>query len=243
MISAILKEADKMEPAFTSEELFYSVFTTLAMGHENVSSAMSWSIAMAAQNLPDQLKILAEFESCENNEQFAERLMKAPLIPHTIAVFKETIRLYPAIPMLSRMSCEEIKDLKGLSLPHPKEGKKPVEFIISPWTIHRCKEVWGEDAASFRPLRWLDESFQPWTRDGAYFPFGIGARACLGSLFAKIETAAVLGMAVRELGTFRIASKRPPEPILQISVRPSSKGIWIIADDLNNSPLSKTVSP
>lgn len=201
MLDNILEEGNKLEQPLNSEEIFNACFTMIAMGHENVSSSITWAIALIARNTSNcQDKIYKEIhpycldtytDKEENDDTISKQQQQQQLIDkicnidddlkYTEVVFKETIRLYPVVPMLSREATIEILDLKGLYLPSPHSNSHPkVELIITPWTIHRSILLWGDNAGLFIPERWLSLDQQPWKKPGVYFPFGLGARGCLG---------------------------------------------------------------
>ena len=50
---------------------------------------------------------------------------------------------------------------------------------------------WFEEPAAFRPERWADDRAQR-LRRFAYFPFGGGARQCIGNSFAQMEAVLIL---------------------------------------------------
>lgn len=62
-------------------------------------------------------------------------------------------------------------------------GSKPVlvrkgdVVCFSAWTMHRRKDLWGDDADEFRPARW--QGFQPGPE---YLPFNAGPRVCIGRM-------------------------------------------------------------
>ncbi|HEX6888511.1 MAG TPA: cytochrome P450, partial [Candidatus Nanopelagicales bacterium] len=68
--------------------------------------------------------------------------------------------------------------------------------VALPWSLHRDPRWWA-DARSFRPSRWLDaegrfDETAPRQPRGAWFPFGFGARRCIGDQFAWLEATLVL---------------------------------------------------
>jgi cytochrome P450 len=67
--------------------------------------------------------------------------------------------------------------------------------FVSPYVTHRDPR-WFPDPDRFNPDRWLDSNLAPPTF--AYFPFGIGSRACIGEHLARrVLTAAVASIAQR----------------------------------------------
>jgi cytochrome P450 len=72
----------------------------------------------------------------------------------------------------------------------------------SQWITHRDPRWWIEPR-SYRPLRWLDpagryDEAAPGQPRGAYFPFGMGRRVCIGEAFAWTEAVLVLAALARD---------------------------------------------
>lgn len=85
---------------------------------------------------------------------------------------KETMRLYPSVPIIARTLGEDVK-LKKYTLP---EG---CDVIISPYATHRIAEQFP-DPEVFNPDRFepdKNEQRHPY----AYFPFSAGPRNCIGT--------------------------------------------------------------
>ena len=56
--------------------------------------------------------------------------------------------------------------------------------------LHRSREVWGEDADEFKPLRFADqegEGGRGAIPPCAFMPFTAGPRVCVGQSFAMME--------------------------------------------------------
>jgi cytochrome P450 len=65
-------------------------------------------------------------------------------------------------------------------------------IVMSQWVSHRDPRFF-DDPEAFRPERWLD-GLASRLPAGAYYPFGDGARRCIGQGFALMEAAIVTGM-------------------------------------------------
>jgi cytochrome P450 len=64
--------------------------------------------------------------------------------------------------------------------------------------MHRRKDIYGPDAAEFRPERWApDEGLRPgW----GYLPFNGGPRICVGQQFALTEASYTIVRLLQEFG-------------------------------------------
>lgn len=87
------------------------------------------------------------------------------------------LRLHPIVPINQRWASKDAVLPSG-----GKQEKSSVvipqgsNVYISVYTMHRRKDIYGEDANEFRPERW-DEDLKPgW----AFIPFGGGPRLCIG---------------------------------------------------------------
>ena len=131
-------------------------------------------------------------------------------LPWTVAVIKESLRLYPSAPILARSSIEA-DDVGGVPIP------ANTDVLVSTWLLHRHRDLWSEPD-EFRPERFLGEAGETINRF-AYLPFGIGPRVCIGARFAMMEMAIVLAVLLRDL-KFRFAGHRHPLPVMRITLQP-----------------------
>jgi cytochrome P450 len=108
-----------------------------------------------------QEKLDKEIEEVYSNEKDTtfnhEFLLKFPFLD---MVIKETMRLFTVVPVVARITSEEV-DINGYLLP------KGATILISLHAMHRDKKYWGSDAELFRPERFEDGPENP----NAFAPF------------------------------------------------------------------------
>ena len=111
-----------------------------------------------------------------------------PNLPFTEAVVNETLRLYPPAYVTGREAIRPTM-IGGVRLP-----KRHI-ILISMQAAHRDPRFFSVPDA-FRPERWLDGLEKRLPR-GAFIPFGIGARKCIGASFAMMEATLLLATIAR----------------------------------------------
>lgn len=96
--------------------------------------------------------------------------------------FYEVLRLYPSVPSNVKVALED--DI----LPDGTPMRKGDTFTWSPYSQGRSTRVWGPDAKSFRPERWIDEEGNVRRENPGQWPaFHAGPRVCLGQNLATLE--------------------------------------------------------
>ncbi|KAL8792584.1 MAG: hypothetical protein Q9195_004807 [Heterodermia aff. obscurata] len=128
------------------------------------------------------------------------------------AVLNESLRTHPIVPENSRQAVQDTV----LPLGGGEDGKSPVLIekgqllAWSSYSMHRRGDLYGEDAAEFRPERWLDDADEKGLRVGwEYLPFNGGPRICIGQQFALLESSYVV---IRILQSFSHIESRDPKP-------------------------------
>lgn len=121
------------------------------------------------------------------------------------AALRETLRLWPPVPMFLRnVDKQRETTLGGYRLP------PNTSLIISPWVLHRSETHWPFPE-QYRPQRWLEGAAETDPLGSDYFfPFGRGPRTCsgqrLGLFVMKLMLATLLAEAdVRIRGPCRHA--------------------------------------
>jgi cytochrome P450 len=97
-------------------------------------------------------------------------------MPYLQAVMKEAMRLHPSVGLIMERHVP-----KGGAVIAGKFIPEGTIVGINPWVIHRDKSIYGDDAESFRPERWLEASSEQLkAMERCYLNFGAGSRTCIG---------------------------------------------------------------
>ena len=113
-----------------------------------------------------------------------QALIKLPLLD---AVVNETLRIDPIVPdVLRTLTVDKI--IGGYHYP------KGSHLAVVTALLHSREDLYP-DPDEFKPHRWLDQRPRPWT----FFPFGGGARRCIGSALAIAEVKIVITEVIQSL--------------------------------------------
>ncbi|XP_025270114.1 cytochrome P450 4C1-like [Camponotus floridanus] len=101
---------------------------------------------------------------------------------------KETMRLFPAAPLIARHLTEDVK-MGEFILP------KGVEVVLSILSVHRNEKYW-HNPLIFDPDRFLPEKIGT-SYKNYYMPFSLGPRNCIGMKYAMISIKVILATLIR----------------------------------------------
>jgi cytochrome P450 len=199
---------------FTTPEMVDQVAIFFLAGHETSASALAWALYLLALYPDWQARLAAEAEAVLGTS--APEFGDMGRLKLARDVFRETLRLYPPVPMMVREAAcpERFRD---------REVARGAQVVLSPWHLHRHERLW-ERPDEFDPARYGTDN----GRDGlrrAYMPFSAGPRVCTGAGFAMIEGPLLLAMLVRAY-RFEALSERPAMPVAHLTVR-GRDGIWL----------------
>jgi len=192
----------------SDENLVDNLLTLLEAGHETTAKALTWCLYLLARAPEWQQRIRDEVIAVAGNAPIESAHIDQ--LPTTQRVLKETMRLYPPAPVLSRMAANATT-LGGRAL-------RPGTNVVMPvFAIHRHKRLW-EDPDRFDPDRFLPEREARYWRT-QFMPFGAGPRICIGMSFAMAEATAILATLVRS-ASFEWDGRYVPEPLSRVTLRP-----------------------
>lgn len=201
------------DQTFTTDEMVDQVAIFFLAGHETSASALGWALYLVAADQATQETVYAELSNLNMTEITFSDLSKLPV---TRDVFRETLRLYPPVPMMVRET-QKPEHFRNRVLP------KTAQVVISPWHVQRHERFWNRPDA-FDPTRWQTPEGRQSSRE-AYLPFSAGRRVCTGAGFAMAEGVILLAMLIKAF-RFETVEGHTPVPIAHLTVR-SKDGIWL----------------
>lgn len=180
---------------FTDEDLVNQLMTFLAAGHETTASALTWAIYCLCRHPDVQSKLRDELRTQlpalrERNTQISST--EIDRLPYLNAVLQETLRIFPPVPLTLRETALDTT-IQSHFIP------AGTTIVICPWAINTSTHLWGPDARSFNPERWLGPGKA--NTGGAESNYAVttflhGPRSCIGKEFAKAEYACLVASLV-----------------------------------------------
>ncbi len=215
LATKIMTTADPVDgKTFETEEMVDQVAIFFLAGHETSASALAWALYLLALYPDWQDRIATEAQATfgDGTPEFGH----VSRLRATRDVFRETLRLYPPVPMMVREASRP-ETFRG------RDVRTGSQIVLSPWHLHRHERLWDAPDA-FDPGRFATENGKSCMRS-AYMPFSAGQRVCTGAGFAMIEGVLLLAMLVRAY-RFDVVPERPAMPVAHLTVR-GKDGIWL----------------
>jgi len=205
VLSMLMDARDEDGSALSDVELRDEVMTLLFAAHETTASTMAWALYTLSKYPELERRVRAEIDRVK-----IEDLAKLDL---TRRVIDETLRLYPAAPIIPREVLER-DTICGCEIPAGSI------VFISPYAIHRDPAHWDNPEA-FDPDRFAPD-IAARRHKFVYLPFVLGPRQCIGNHFALTEMLVTIPMALQR---FRFALV-PGMPIGARHMR-FDEGMWM----------------
>lgn len=160
---------------------------TLALaGHETTATTLSWTWLLLSRHPEAARRARDEIRAVAGDAPITfETLRKLDYVERVI---QESMRLFPPVWALERQAAED-DEVSGVRVP---EGDI---VLMCQHTLHRDPRFWA-NPEGFEPDRFLPERAARRPRF-AYFPFGGGARICIGKSFAMMEAKLILAELLR----------------------------------------------
>ena len=193
--------------AFTRKELLDQLGVMFLAGHETTASALIWTFMILGLQPASMARLRAEVDAAGDGPLSLEQVRRMAFVRN---VFRETLRLYPPIPFIPRVAAED-------AVIGGHRVKRGTMLMIAPWTIHRHRDLWKQPHA-FDPDRFSAEREHE-IIPGAYLPFGLGPRVCIGAGFAQLEASLILARLCRRYD-FEVLDAHRIRPVARLTTRP-----------------------
>ncbi len=206
ILSFLLKAKDEeTEIPITEIEMKDNIISFIAAGHETATNVLSWTLYVLSKVTQCQDEIVNEIKTQYDPEN--------PLtsLPKTKAFVEEVMRVYPPVPMMSRVALED-----DVICGHKINAGMIV--TVSPYVLHRHKTLW-ERPEVFDPRRFLPENRHN-IEKFSYMPFGGGPHLCIGMAFAMMEMLVLLAN-ILPVFRFEMDGDGLVLPEVRLSMRPA----------------------
>ncbi|CAB3227972.1 unnamed protein product [Arctia plantaginis] len=205
----------------TDEELLEETLVMLLAGTDTSAVGLCFTICMLAQYPDVQEKVFQELQEVFGDSERQVVVEDLPRLKYLEAVFRESLRLYPPVPVIVRAINEDTKLPSGVTL------KKGCGFLALIWGLHRNPLYWGEDAEQFRPERFLEgHSRHP----AAFVAFSHGPRNCLGYQYSMISLKIALATFLR---TYRVLPRHDNSGSGEVDQEPMKLSYDIMMKDVD----------
>jgi cytochrome P450 len=163
------------------------VVNFLIAGRDTTAQALSWFFLSITQNPRVMTKIRSELRELVpglfDGSVLTPSAEQVTQLAYLEAAIKETLRLHPSVPFLSKHVQNDIALSDGTFI------RKDSNIAVPPWALGRMRRVWGDDATEFKPERFIDATTgrpinYPHTK---FVAFNAGPRLCLGKNLAMME--------------------------------------------------------
>ncbi len=168
-------------------EIRDTLMTFVAAGHETTALTLTWALYLLAHFPETQARLRDEIRlEAGEGPLTADH---ADSLAFTRQVIEETLRLYPAAPVVGRQAMRDTQ-IAG------RPVRRGDVALLAVYALHRHQKFW-ERPDDFDPDRWSEDR-RPSDRF-RFLPFGGGPRVCLGSRFALMEAVLVLAAIIRRV--------------------------------------------
>ncbi|KAL5571724.1 hypothetical protein UlMin_021321 [Ulmus minor] len=178
MIS-ILDAAEDISSNFDADTINKATCLTFILGATDTTMVtMTWGLALLLNNRDTLKKVQEELdEHVGRQRQVKESDLKN--LVYLQAIIKETLRLYPALPLLAPHEAIEDCNVDGYDV------VAGTRLLVNVSKLHRDQRVWS-DPDEFKPERFLTDHKDIDLRghNFEFIPFGSGRRICPGISFA-----------------------------------------------------------
>ncbi|KAM5565793.1 cytochrome P450 81Q32-like [Rosa sericea] len=176
------------EPEYYTDEIIRGMMhVMLTAGTDTTSGTMEWALSLLLNNPEALAKAQSEIDEQIGQSRLVEESDLAKL-PYLSCIINETLRMYPAAPLLPPHEASEDCTVGGFHVP------RGTMLLVNAWAIQNDPELWAKPEL-FKPERFQNLQGE---RDGfKWLPFGTGRRGCPGEGLATRIVGLALGSLIQ----------------------------------------------
>jgi cytochrome P450 len=205
----LLAQDEEDGRGLTDGEVRDEAMTLFLAGHETTANALSWTWFLLSGAQDVEARMHEELDRVLGKGM--PTVADLARLPYVEQVVTESMRLYPPAWMIGRRAVGD-QPLGEYVLPNR------ALVLLSPYVTQRDRRFFA-DPEWFRPERWAP-SFKASLQPFAYFPFGGGARRCIGEPFAWMELM-LLVSTIAQRWRIHVVPDHPvvPQPVMTLRLK------------------------
>ncbi|XP_044732402.1 probable cytochrome P450 4aa1 [Chrysoperla carnea] len=215
---AMFQEIAERHPNFTEHDIVQEICTFMLAGQDSVGSALAFCLYSLAKHQEHQDIVIKELDTIFKDSSRSPNARDLDEMCYLEQCIKETLRLYPSVPLVARKISEDIKLNDKYTIP------KNCTVFISPYFTQRLPDIYP-DPDNFIPSRFSREEILK-RHPYSFIPFSAGPRNCIGYKFSIMEMKTVISTILRH---YRITLSPGKENLTlswRITIR-ARGGIWL----------------
>ncbi|KAK8988847.1 hypothetical protein V6N11_030221 [Hibiscus sabdariffa] len=192
----IMLSLQQTEPEFYTDQTIKAVIlTVIGAGTETSSTIIEWTMSLLLNHPEVMYKAWTEITAEVGQDKLLDET-DLPKLNYLQSIISESMRLFPPTPLLLPQESSEDCVVCDYDVP------RGTMLFVNAWTIQRDPKLW-EDATKFMP-----ERFKSGEPEGyKLIPFGVGRRACPGSVLGRKVVGLVLGALIQSFEWNRIGGE------------------------------------
>ncbi|KAL4942583.1 hypothetical protein BDV06DRAFT_235320 [Aspergillus oleicola] len=191
-LAKYLKTHNRDPDVFTPRHILFGTSQNVFAGSDTTAIALSSIVFHHSANPSCLGKLREEINTAAEEGRVSDPIIfvESQSLPYFQAVVKEGLRINSSVGLpLVRVVPPGGATLCGKFFP------AGTVVGIDPWVAHHNRSIFGADADSFRPERWLEGENHEMER--YFMPFGLGSRTCLGKNISLLDIGKLIPQLVR----------------------------------------------
>ncbi|XP_042507198.1 cytochrome P450 81Q32-like [Macadamia integrifolia] len=184
----VLLSLQEAEPHYYTDEIIIGIILTLlSAGTDTSAGTMEWALSLLLNNPKALKKAQAEIDAKVGQGRLLDESDLANL-PYLLCIINETLRMYPAAPLLVPHESSKECIVEGFTVP------RDTMLLVNMWAIQNDPKSWVE------PTKFWPERMEGvgGGKDGfKWMPFGSGRRGCPGEGLAMRVVGLALGSLIQ----------------------------------------------
>ncbi|XP_053658470.1 cytochrome P450 4c3-like [Anopheles marshallii] len=199
----LLLELSEDGQTLSDADIREEVDTFILGGHDTTATALAWMLYLLGTEPTVQERVFQEIDGIMGGDRDRHPTMaELGEMRYLECCLKESLRLFPSIPMLSRTLATSV-DIEEFHIPSGTNA------VIMLYQLHRDPQYFP-NPEKFNPDRFLPENSSN-RHPYSYIPFSAGPRNCIGQKFGALEEKAVISAVVRN---YRIEAVQRREDLI-----------------------------